>query len=48
MESLPGDYIYLPDLNRAVAVDVRGIVEALESVYEMDALVAELRSGQAP
>ena len=48
MESLPGDYIYLPELNRAVAVDVRGIVEALGAVYEMDALVAELRSGQTP
>ncbi|MDE2772960.1 MAG: S46 family peptidase [Gemmatimonadota bacterium] len=48
MESLPGDYIYLPDLNRAVAVDVRGIVEALESVYEMDALVQELRTGTTP
>ena len=48
MESLPGDYIYLPDLNRAVAVDVRGIVEALESVYEMDALVSELRVGTMP
>ena len=48
MESLPGDYIYLPDLNRAVAVDVRGIVEALESVYGMDALVSELRIGTAP
>ena len=48
MESLPGDYIYLPELNRAVAVDVRGIVEALESVYEMDDLVTELRTGEAP
>ena len=48
MESLPGDYIYLPELNRAVAVDVRGIVEALDAVYHMDALVTELRTGQAP
>ncbi len=48
MESLTADYIYLPELNRAVAVDVRGIVEALDAVYEMDELVAELRSGQTP
>jgi hypothetical protein len=48
MESLPGDYIYLPELNRAVAVDVRGIVESLDAVYNMDALVTELRTGQAP
>jgi hypothetical protein len=46
MESLPGDYIYLPELNRAVAVDVRGIVEALAKVYNMDGLVWELRTGQ--
>ena len=46
MESLPGDYIYLPELNRAVAVDVRGIVEALEEIYEMTGLMAELRSGE--
>jgi len=43
---LPGDYIYLPELNRAVAVDVRGIVEALANVYDMDGLVLELRTGQ--
>ena len=46
MESLPGDYIYLPELNRAVAVDVRGIVEALANVYDMGGLVSELRTGQ--
>jgi hypothetical protein len=46
MESLPGDYIYLPDLNRAVAVDIRGIVESLEKVYGLSALVNELRTGQ--
>jgi hypothetical protein len=46
MESLPGDYIYLPDLNRAIAVDVRGIVESLEKVYGMTGLVNELRTGQ--
>ena len=46
IESLPGDYIYLPELNRAVAVDVRGIVEALTSVYEMEGVVSELRTGQ--
>ncbi|MSR37081.1 MAG: S46 family peptidase [Gemmatimonadetes bacterium] len=46
IESLPGDYIYLPELNRAVAVDIRGIVEALSKVYGMDALVNELKTGQ--
>jgi hypothetical protein len=46
MESLPGDYIYLPELNRAIAVDVRGIVESLEKVYAMTELVKELRTGE--
>jgi hypothetical protein len=45
IESLPGDYIYLPELNRAVAVDGRGIVEALSKVYHMDGLVNELKTG---
>ncbi|MSR36117.1 MAG: S46 family peptidase [Gemmatimonadetes bacterium] len=46
IESLPGDYIYLPEMNRAVAVDIRGIVESLDKVYKMDGLVNELRTGQ--
>ena len=46
IESLPGDYIYLPELNRSVAVDIRAILAALDHVYEMDRLVVELRSGR--
>jgi len=46
IESLPGDYIYLPDENRAVAVDVRAIVEALEEVYGMGWIVEELTRGR--
>ena len=46
IESLSGDYIYLPETNRAVAVDVRGIMEALRVVYEADRLVQELLAGQ--
>ena len=45
IQSLPGDYIYLPDLNRSVAVDVRGILEALEDIYGAGRLVEELRGG---
>ena len=45
IESLPGSYIYLPESNRAVAVDARGILEALRSVYDMPELVAELATG---
>jgi hypothetical protein len=46
IESLPGDYIFLPEANRCVSVDVRGIVEALEDIYRADRLVAELRVAQ--
>jgi len=45
IESLPGDFIYLPDLNRAVTVDSRGILEALDEIYDADRLVLELTTG---
>jgi hypothetical protein len=45
IESLPGDYIYLPALNRSVAVDARGILAALDHVYDLDRLVVELTDG---
>lgn len=46
IESLPGDYIYLPEKNRSVTVDARAIVEALDVVYDMDRLVLELLMGR--
>jgi hypothetical protein len=46
MESLPGSYIYLPETNRTVAVDVRGILEAMSAVYDLDRVVTELTTGQ--
>jgi len=46
IESLPGEYIYLPELNRSVTVDARAILEALDVVYDMDRLVHELTSGE--
>jgi 8-oxo-dGTP pyrophosphatase MutT (NUDIX family) len=42
IHSLVGDLMYDPTLNRAVAVDSRGLMEALRSVYHADALVKEL------
>ena len=45
IESLPGDYIYLPELNRSVTVDARGILQALEHVYDMAPLARELTEG---
>ncbi|MBI4539975.1 MAG: S46 family peptidase [Gemmatimonadetes bacterium] len=44
IESLTADYIYLPDRSRAVAVDARGILEALDEVYDADRIVLELTS----
>ncbi|MFP4623217.1 MAG: S46 family peptidase [Gemmatimonadota bacterium] len=46
IDSLPGDYIFLPELNRSVSVDVRGMLEALEEVYQMERLVTELTTGR--
>lgn len=45
IESLSGDYIYTPEKNRSVAVDVRGILEALDAIYGADRLVEELLTG---
>jgi hypothetical protein len=42
IESLPGDYIYLPEKNRSIAVDARGMLEALRDVYRATRLVEEL------
>jgi hypothetical protein len=47
IESLPGDYIFLPELNRSVTVDSRGILAALRSVYGLDRIVEELTAGAA-
>ncbi len=46
IESLPGDYIYDPEVNRSVAVDVRGILEALDDIYDADRIVLELTTGR--
>jgi hypothetical protein len=45
IQSLPGDYIYLSEQNRTVGVDSRGMMEALESVYDAERIVDELRTG---
>ncbi|MDE2782613.1 MAG: S46 family peptidase [Gemmatimonadota bacterium] len=44
IQSLPGDYIYIPDENRSVAVDARGILEALDEIYGAGRIVEELTS----
>lgn len=45
IESLSGDYIYLPESNRAVTVDSRAILESLRAVWGMPDLVRELTEG---
>ncbi len=46
IEALPNEYLYTDETARAVAVDVRGILEALDDVYDADRLVLELTSGR--
>jgi Peptidase S46 len=42
MESLPGNYIYLPEKNRAVGVHVGGMLAAMKYIYKADRLAKEL------
>jgi hypothetical protein len=46
IESLPGDYIFMPEKNRTVSVDARGILEALAEIYDADRLVMEVTTGE--
>ena len=48
IQSLPGDYIYMPELNRSVAVDARGILEALRDIYGAGWIAEELTTGRLP
>ncbi|PEN15188.1 peptidase S46 [Longibacter salinarum] len=43
IESLSGDFIFLPERGtRTVSVDVRGMLEALDEIYDADRLVHEV------
>lgn len=46
IESLQGNFIYLPTLNRTVAVDSKGMWEAIKKVYKADRLADELKEGK--
>jgi hypothetical protein len=48
IESLPGEFIYLDDVARSIAVDARGILEALRAVYQADRLADELTGAAVP
>ena len=45
IHSLGGDFWYDPKDNRAVAVDMPALLDALRTVYAMDGLAAELTAG---
>jgi hypothetical protein len=46
IESLPAAFIFQTQESRTVAVDSRGMLEALDEVYDLDRLVMELTTGQ--
>lgn len=48
VEALPNEYLYRRQGARAISVDVRGILEALRSVYDADRLVQEVTTGSLP
>jgi len=48
IESLPGDYIFLPELNRCVSVHSAGVFEAIQDLFGYAALAGELRNGTPP
>ena len=47
IQSLPAYFVYDETDNRAVSVDVRGMVEALRKVYGAEALISELLASVA-
>ena len=47
IEGLSRDYIYFADRGRNVMVDARAVIEALDTVYDLDRVVQELQTGEA-
>jgi hypothetical protein len=46
MESLPGDFIYVPEENRMICVHPKGITESLIKIYNAGNLAKEIISGK--
>jgi hypothetical protein len=42
IESLPGEFIFVPDANRSVSVHAGGIIAAMRYIYKADRLITEL------
>jgi hypothetical protein len=47
LESLAGDFIFLPENNRAVATDSYGLMESLRYVFKTERLIRELENSKA-
>lgn len=45
IQGLPGSFIYDDQINRMVAVNAEGMIEAIRKVYKFDRLANELKSG---
>jgi len=48
VQGAAGAFLFLPQRMRTVAIDVRGMLEGLSSVYEAEALIEELEGEAAP
>jgi len=46
IEALPNEFLYTQAKARAIAVDARGILEALRDVYNANRIVEELVQGR--
>ncbi len=46
MDSIVGNFIYMPHNNRCVAVDARALVQAIEKIFKADRLANELKDGK--
>ncbi|GAA4447585.1 S46 family peptidase [Nibrella saemangeumensis] len=42
MESLPGSFIFVPEVNRCISVHTGGIIAAMRHIYKADRLITEL------
>jgi len=46
MDSIVGNFIYMPHNNRSVAVDARALVTAIDKIYKAERIVYELKNGK--
>ena len=46
IQSLPGDFIYDPEVNRCVGLESSGMLEAIRYIYKFERLAEELETGK--